>query len=59
MIVKGSNILIAGVNGFISSHIAAQLLADGYNVRGSVRGLDKGHLMEEVLHHDMDLADSS
>lgn len=37
----GSIILVTGVNGLIASHIADQLLAAGYNVRGTVRNLEK------------------
>ena len=49
MIATSSTVLVTGVNGFIASHIASQLLEDGYNVRGSVRQLDKGNLMEKVF----------
>ncbi|KAL0936728.1 aldehyde reductase ii [Colletotrichum truncatum] len=34
---KGSTIVVSGANGFIASHIADQLLAQGYLVRGTVR----------------------
>ena len=37
LLPKGSIILVTGVNGFIASHVADQLLEDGYVVRGSVR----------------------
>ncbi|KAJ7591559.1 hypothetical protein C8J56DRAFT_825747 [Mycena floridula] len=31
-------VLITGVNGFVGSHLATQLLAEGYTVRGTARG---------------------
>ncbi|WQF85189.1 Putative NAD-dependent epimerase/dehydratase, NAD(P)-binding domain superfamily [Colletotrichum destructivum] len=37
----GSRIVITGANGFIASHIADQLLARGYLVRGTVRDPSK------------------
>ena len=40
--------LVTGVNSFIGSHIADQLLIDGYNVRGTVRTLTKG---VDLLNH--------
>lgn len=39
---KGSKVLVTGVNGFIASHIANQLLEDGYHVRGTVRSEIRG-----------------
>lgn len=39
---KGSRVLVTGVNGFIASHIADQLLQDDYLVLGSVRSKAKG-----------------
>ena len=46
LIPKRSTILVTGVNGFIASHIADQLLKDGYNVRGTVRSASKGELLQ-------------
>lgn len=37
----GSTVLVTGVNGLVGSHIADQLLAAGYNVRGTVRSAQK------------------
>lgn len=37
----GSTIFVTGVNGLIGSHIADQLLARGYHVRGAVREVEK------------------
>lgn len=37
----GSTVLVTGVNGLIASHIADQLLLAGYNVRGTVRNLER------------------
>jgi nucleoside-diphosphate-sugar epimerase len=43
---SGSLILVTGVNGLIASHIADQLLASGYPVRGTVRSLTKNAWMK-------------
>ena len=40
-IEKGSLVLVTGVSGYIASNTANQLLEDGYNVRGTVRSLEK------------------
>jgi nucleoside-diphosphate-sugar epimerase len=47
-IPKGSTVLITGVNGYIASHVADQVIAAGYKVRGTVRSKAKGELMTEV-----------
>jgi nucleoside-diphosphate-sugar epimerase len=36
----GATVLVTGVGGFLGGHIAKQLLARGYRVRGSVRRID-------------------
>ncbi|KAF2843537.1 dihydroflavonol-4-reductase [Patellaria atrata CBS 101060] len=50
-IPKQARILVTGANGFVASHIIDQLLSAGYNVRGSVRDVNKnawvGALFEE------------
>ncbi|KAJ6475923.1 NAD-P-binding protein [Mycena vitilis] len=38
---KGSLVLVTGVNSYLGSHIADQLLAAGYNVRGTARSAEK------------------
>ncbi|RSL84650.1 hypothetical protein CEP51_003753 [Fusarium floridanum] len=45
----GSLIVVSGVNGFIGSHIADQLLAIGYRVRGTVRSLERSGWLEEYF----------
>ncbi|KAK0284617.1 hypothetical protein LTR91_002334 [Friedmanniomyces endolithicus] len=47
----GSLVLVTGVNGFLGCHVADQLLAHGYRVRGTVRDAAKnawipGHFEE-------------
>lgn len=44
-----SLIVISGVNGFIGSHIADQLLAIGYRVRGTVRSLERSRWLKEYF----------
>ena len=39
---NGDTILVTGIGGFLGGHIARQLLAKGYVVRGSVRDLRHG-----------------
>ncbi|KZF19798.1 putative NAD dependent epimerase/dehydratase [Xylona heveae TC161] len=40
-IPEGSRVLVTGVNGFVASHVASQLLARGFKVRGTVRDLER------------------
>lgn len=40
-IPKDSVVLVTGVNGYIGSHIADQLLEAGYRVRGTTRQVSK------------------
>ena len=42
-------ILVTGLSGFIASHVAAKLLDKGYNVRGTVRNLNKGARIVDAL----------
>ncbi|EON63476.1 hypothetical protein W97_02704 [Coniosporium apollinis CBS 100218] len=49
VIQPGSWILVTGVNGFIGSHIADQLLLAGYKVRGTVRNASKNAWMAEFF----------
>ena len=49
-IPRGSLVLVTGVNGLVSSHVADQLLQAGYRVRGTARSEDKAALMKEVFH---------
>lgn len=45
----GSLIFVSGVNGLIGSHIADQLLARGYRVRGAVRSVDRTAWLAEYF----------
>lgn len=46
----GSVILVTGVSGFIAGHIADQLLAAGYFVRGTTRNVAKNSWMNLLFH---------
>ena len=45
---KGALVLVVGASSFIGGHIANQFLIDGYNVRGTVRSLDKIRWLQEI-----------
>jgi nucleoside-diphosphate-sugar epimerase len=44
-----STVLVTGINGFIASHVADQLLQAGYTVRGTVRTLRKGEFIRNLF----------
>jgi len=48
-IPKGSTVLVTGINGYIASHVADQLLLAGYKVRGTVRSISKGEAVKAAL----------
>lgn len=48
-IPKKSVVLVTGVNGYIASHIAEQLLEHGYRVRGTVRDAYKADYMHALF----------
>ncbi|PHH92380.1 hypothetical protein CDD83_7662 [Cordyceps sp. RAO-2017] len=48
-IAEGSLVLVTGVNGYIASHIAEQLLEHGFRVRGTVRDGYKADYMHAVF----------
>lgn len=48
-IATSERVLVTGINGFIASHVADQILSAGFNVRGTVRTLEKGENVRKVL----------
>lgn len=50
MIPVGSWILVTGANGYVASHVADKLLQLGYNVRESVRNLEKSHWIQDLFN---------
>ena len=48
-LADGSLVLVTGVNGYIASHIADQLLSAGYRVRGTARDSDKIEMIKGPL----------
>mgnify|MGYP001257024738 CR=1 FL=1 len=52
---NGQTIFVTGVNGHIGNHIVSDLLANGYNVKGSVRDLKDETKTKHVLQHATDL----
>lgn len=49
VIPAGETILVTGANGYIATHVADQLLAAGYRVRGTVRSPEKSKWLEELF----------
>ena len=47
--MSSQTILVTGASGFLASHIVLQLLAEGYDVRGTVRSAAKGDHIRSVL----------
>jgi nucleoside-diphosphate-sugar epimerase len=57
-----TRVLLTGANGYIGRHILLQLLNQGYQVRASVRSLDKtGEIIDSLRDHvkDVNLIDSN
>lgn len=42
-------VLVTGASGFVGKHVASQLLAKGYNVRGTVRSAQKAEMVRQTL----------
>lgn len=42
----GEPVLVTGVNGYIASHVANELLLAGYRVRGTVRNVEKSQWLQ-------------
>ncbi|KAF1920855.1 hypothetical protein BDU57DRAFT_439480 [Ampelomyces quisqualis] len=49
VIKPGATIFVTGINGLIGSHVADQLLNQGYNVRGAVRDVEKTKWLKEYF----------
>ena len=44
-----TKVLVTGATGFLASHLILQLVERGYDVRGSVRNLEKGEGLQQAL----------
>ncbi|KAJ4490514.1 D-lactaldehyde dehydrogenase [Lentinula aciculospora] len=49
VVPPGSTVLVTGANGFIATWIVRNLLEKGYNVRGTVRSVDKGIPLQKIF----------
>lgn len=50
-------VIVTGISGFLSGHVALQLLKKGFRVRGSVRNLDKADQVKQTLSaHGADIS---
>ncbi|KAK7459588.1 methylglyoxal reductase (NADPH-dependent) gre2 [Stygiomarasmius scandens] len=58
-IPSGSLVLVTGINGHIGSTLAVRLLDQGFRVRGTVRSIDKGEFMKDVLSSSSPYGDRS
>ena len=47
-------VLVTGISGFVGQHCAAELLKNGYAVRGSVRSLTKTAEVENGIKNEID-----
>jgi nucleoside-diphosphate-sugar epimerase len=47
-IPKDSIVLVTGVNGYIGSHVADQLLEAGYRIRGTCRSASKAQALSDL-----------
>ncbi|KAI5953651.1 hypothetical protein KGF54_003023 [Candida jiufengensis] len=45
-------VFVTGANGFIAQHIIKQLLEKGYKTVGSVRTIEKGEILKQLVNND-------
>ena len=46
-------VLVTGVSGYIGNHCAAELLKNGYSVKGSLRDLSKTKVVIEAIENEI------
>lgn len=50
-ITPGTLVVVTGANGFIGSHVVDQLLLAGYNVRGTVRNVQRSSWLDQYFNN--------
>jgi len=56
---KKEMVLVTGATGFIAKHCILTLLKQGYQVRGSLRSMDKAEVLKTALSEHTDVSDLS
>lgn len=54
---RRDQVLVTGITGFVAGHIAAQLLRQGYRVRGTLRSMQRADAVESLLRDQPGCAD--
>lgn len=55
--MNNKKVLLTGISGYIGNHCAAELLKQGYSVRGSLRNLSKSEQVLQAIRTEVDPAD--
>ena len=55
--MNNKKVLLTGISGYIGNHCAAELLKQGYRVRGSLRNLSKSEQVLQAIRTEVDPAD--
>ncbi|MHA2938822.1 SDR family oxidoreductase [Vibrio sp. RC27] len=56
---NSKTVVVTGITGFLGSHIAIQLLNRGFNVRGTLRSLDRSADIKKIIHSHVANSDAT